>query len=356
MNKFKILFLLSLAVMIFTACSEEEVPKKELVRPVKTMTVGRVKDEVGKGYPGTSKAAQEAELSFKVGGPIIKYNVNPGAMVRKGALVAAIDPRDYIIRKQSAEAAYNQAKAEADRYERLWKKGSVAKNDYDKKLARSLELKAALEDAINDLKDTKLYASFTGFYGPKLVEIGQEVQPYEPVATLSNLSVIEIVTTIPEQLAVKFRDFESFEVRFDTYPDQVFTARLKEMEKVPTPEGFKLHLYLNYKFNPNNPKQPKISAGMSCRVNINLKSDESQNFIIPFSAVFEGETDNTQSVWIVDTNTMTVKKQHVKIGNFVGKEYVLIEKGLKSGQTIVVAGAKRLIEGQKVKILDQKHF
>jgi len=356
MNKFKILLFFSLAVVMITACSEEEAPKKELIRPVKTMTVGGIKDQVGTGYPGTSKAAQETELSFKVGGPIIKYNVNPGAFVRKGALVAAIDPRDYFIRKQSAEAAFNQAKTEADRYERLWKKGSVAKNDYDKKYARAMELKAALEDAINDLNDTKLYAPFSGFYGPKLVDIGKEVQPYEPITTLSNLSVIEIVTTIPEQLAVKFKQFESFEVRFDTYPDHVFSARLKEMEKVPTPEGFKLHLYLDYKFNSRDPKQPKISAGMSCRVNINLKSEEVSDYVIPFSAQFEGQTDETPSVWIVDTGSMTVKKQHVVLGNFVGKEYVEIKKGLKSGQTIVSAGSKRLVEGQKVKILDPNQF
>ncbi len=356
MKNFKILLMLPALILIFGACSKEEAPKKKLIRPVKTMVIGNVKDVVGKGYPATTMASQETELSFRVGGPVIKYNVNPGAMVRQGALVAVIDPRDYIIRRQSAAAAYEQAKAEADRFERLWKKGSVAKNDYDKKYARALELKAALEDAINDLKDTKLYAPFTGFYGPKLVDIGQEVKPHQAVTTLSNLSVIEVVTTIPEQLAVKFKQFESYEVRFDTYPDHVFTARLKEMEKVPTSEGFKLHLFLNYKYNSKDPKQPKISAGMSCKVNINVKSDESERVVIPFSAVFEGEKDNYPSVWILDTGTMTVKKQQVTLGNLVGKNYVLVKSGLKHGETIVVAGAKRLVEGQKVKILDQKQF
>ena len=272
MNKLKISLFLPAIFILLVACGKKEEHKRILIRPVKTMTVVKATNDLGRGFPGTTKALQETELSFRVGGPLIKYNVNPGARVVKGQLVAVIDPRDYIVAKQAAEAAYNQAKEEAARYERLWKKGSVAKNDYDRKYARAMEYKARLENAINDLNDTKLRSPFTGFYGPKLAEVGQVLRPHQPITTLSNLKVIEIVTTIPEQLAVKMKEFESYEIRFDTYPDHVFSARFKEMEKVPTPEGYKLHLYLNYKFNPNNPKQPKITAGMSCNVNINLES------------------------------------------------------------------------------------
>jgi RND family efflux transporter MFP subunit len=358
MNRLKLFMMLSAIALLFVACGKEKAPAKKIVRPVKTMRVGGIKKEEGRGYPATTAPTQETELSFRVGGPLIKYNVNPGALVHKGALVAAIDPRDFIIAEQSARAGYNQAKAEADRYERLWKKGSVAKNDYDKKHARELETKAAWEDAVNNLKDTKLYTPFGGVYGPKLVEIGQEISPGEPITTLYNLSVIEVVTTIPEQLAVKFKQFESYEVNFDTYPGHTFTARLKELEKNPTPEGFKLHLYLNYKHNSKDLNQPKISSGMSCRVTINLTQDKDSvhSFVIPFAAVFEGETDKTPSVWVIDSETHKVRKQHVELGGFIGKDKVMIVGGLKSGQNIVVAGAKRLIEGQEVKILDQNNF
>jgi len=354
-------YLLSVMVLLFffIGCGEDEAPQKKIIRPVKATIVGSTVDLAGHGYPATTKASQESEISFRVGGPLIKTNVVEGAKVKKGTIIAEIDPRDYIIAERSARARYEQTKAEADRYERLWKKGSVAKNDYDRKKAAYLEAKAAWEDAVNNLNDTKLRAPFTGYYGPKLVDVGEDVRPKQPITTLANLEKIEVATTIPEQLAVKFRNFDSYEVIFDTYPGKVFKATLKEMGKVPTSEGYPLRLYLTHVNDPSKPDQPKISAGMSCRVNIKLKNlnKEDTQMIIPFSAIFEGETDKAPSVWVLEgKGTYKVKKQNVKLDGFAGKDYVKVESGLTAGQRIVIAGAKRLVEGQEVKILDQSAF
>jgi RND family efflux transporter MFP subunit len=285
-------------------------------------------------------------------------NVIEGMRVKAGELVAEIDARDYIIAEQSAKARYEQTKAEAERYKRLWQKGSVAKNDYDRKYANYLQAKANWEDAANNLKDTKLYAPFSGYYGPKLADVGTEIKAKQPVTTISNLDLIEVVTTIPEKLAVSFKRFKSYQVIFESYPDHVFEATLKDIGKVPTPEGYTLTLYLKHKNDPNNPNQLKVTAGMSCRVNINLdSSSDDESKIIPTAAVFEGQTDNIPSVWVLEgKDTLTVRKQHVKLGGFAGKDYIKIVSGLETGQKIVAAGAKRLVEGQKVKILDQNAF
>jgi RND family efflux transporter MFP subunit len=354
MKRLSTLLVTTLIILFFTGCKEEEVQKKEVIRPVKVMKVAYYTNEAGQGYPGTTKAAKEADIAFRVGGaPIIVNNVVEGKKVNKGDLIAAIDPSDFKIKVQSAQARYNQAKAESERYQRLWKKGAVSKNDYERKYAIYKEAESAYKEAQNNLKYTKVYAPFTGYYGPKLADIGDIVAANQPITKVYDLSKIEVITTIPEQLAVNFKNFEEYQIIFDTYPDTVFSATLKEMEKTPTPEGFKLHLYLNYKTTRTSTK--KISAGMSCRVNIILKNGSSEDIIVPTSAVFEGDTDKTPSVWII-TNSMTVKKQHVKLDGFAGRDYIKIKSGLKPSQTIVVAGAKRLVEGQKVTILNQKDF
>jgi RND family efflux transporter MFP subunit len=357
MNKITTSVLTVLVLLFFASCKEKEAPKKEVIRPVKTMKVSYFINEEGKGFPAITKAYKETDLAFRVGdAPLIINNVVEGKKVNKGELVAAIDPTNFKIAVQSAKARYNQAKAEAERYERLWKKGSVSKSDYERKYAMYKEAESAYELAKNNLSYTKLYAPFTGYYGPKLADIGDVIKANQPITKLYDLSKIEVVTTIPEQLAVNFRYFDKYQVIFDTYPDTVFSATLKEMEKTPTPEGFKLHLYLDYKTTAKSSK--KISAGMSCRVNILLKEKEgisNQEIIVPTAAVFEGETDTVPSVWIV-TKDLTVKKQHVALDGFAGRDYIRIKSGLKPGQIIVVAGAKRLVEGQKVTILNQKNF
>ena len=298
-----------------------------------------------------TKETQESEMSFRVDGPIVKIKVIEGAKVKKGALIAEIDSRDYKVKLQSTEARYNQTKAESDRFYRLWKKGSVAKNDYERRFANFLEAEAAWEDAKNALSDTKLYAPYTGFFGPKMVDVGTEVRPKQTITTIVDLSVIEVNTTIPEQLAVQFLNFDKYDVIIETYPDMVFTATLKELEKKPTAEGYPLHLFLDHVNKSSN--QTKVSAGMSCRVNIILKqTGEEGNIIIPITAVFEGDSENSMAVWIIEPENNTVTKHNVVVGDVVGNDNIHIVEGLSIGQHIVIAGVQRLTEGDKVNILE----
>ena len=353
MNKLSILVVALVGLWMFSACGSDEPEKKSRIRPVKALTIGDFNDPTGKGYPGVTKENQESEISFRVGGPIIQYNVVEGARIKKGGLIAEIDPRDYRIDVQSTKARYDQTKAESDRYYRLWKKGSVAKNDYDRKYANYLEAEADWEDAKNALADTKLLAPYTGFYGPKLAELGDKVRVKQAITTLVDLSVIEVNTTIPEQLAIQFLNFDSYEVRLETYPDIVFKATLKELEKKPTPEGFPLHLYLDHANLTKDKTKLKVAAGMSCRVNIILKNaaDEKSRIIIPITAVFEGQLDKSTMVWIINPDN-TVKKQSVVAGDLVGHDGILIIDGLSIGEQIVIAGVHRLQEGDTVNNID----
>jgi multidrug efflux system membrane fusion protein len=341
-------------VTLLASCGSDKVPVQKKIRPVKSLIIGDIGDATGKGFPGVTQETKESEMSFRVGGPIVKLNVIEGARVDKGVLIAEIDSRDYRVVVQSTKARYDQTKAESDRFYRLWQKGSVAKNDYERRFANFLEAEAAWVDAKNALSDTKMYAPYTGFYGPKQADLGEEVRPKQAITTLVDLSVVEINTTIPEQLAIHLLNFEKYEVRLETYPDIVFGATLKELEKKPTAEGYPLHLFLDHKNIPDNDTQVKVSAGMSCRVNIILKTseDSKERIIIPITAVFEGEMDDEPSVWIIDPNTNTVQKQKVMIGDIVGNDAIHIMEGLVNGQQIVVAGVHRLTEGDEVNILE----
>lgn len=342
-----------LASLLISACGTKETQKEKKIRPVKSMVIGNTTDATGKGFPAVTKESQESEMSFRVSGPIVKLNVVQGARVKKGTLIAEIDSRDYKVSVQSTEARYNQTKAESERYYRLWKKGSVAKSDYERKFANYQEAQAAWEDAKNALDDTKLYSPYDGFYGPKLADVGEEVKPNQPITTIVDLSVIEVRTTIPEQLAVQFINFDKYKVEIETYPDMVFNATLKELEKKPTAEGYPLHLFLDHKNNLNKPDEVKVGAGMSCRVNIILKQNEGDNqkIIVPVSAVFNTDNDGIPSVWVIDENNK-VSIQNIEVGEFVGNDALEIKQGLNLGQQIVVAGVYRLNEGDEVKILD----
>jgi len=351
----KISFIATIAtIFLFSSCGSEEKENVKRIRPVKSITVGEYGDAIGKGYPGITKEYKDSDMSFRVDGPIIKYNVVEGERINKGALIAEIDPRDYLVVVQATQARYDQAKAESDRFERLWKKGSVSKNSYERRYATYLEAKANLDDANNQLSYTKLYAPYSGFFGPKLSDVGEDVRRKEAITTLIDLSVLEVITTIPEQLAVQLVNFDSYEVRLETYPDIVFNATLKNLEKKSTAEGFPLHLYLDHKNQLKNKTKIKVGAGMSCRVNINLKenTEEKNRIIIPITSVFEGDIDKSTMVWVINKDNNTVKSQNVVTGDLVGHDLIVIEKGISIGNQIVTAGAQRLSEGDAISNVD----
>lgn len=354
-NIFPISFLLTL--ILFSSCKEPEEVQKELIRPVKTIQVQGFDELMKKSFPGVSKEAREVELSFRVAGPLVQYNVNEvGQTFKKGALIAQIDPRDFQVELNAREARFVQAKAEKERFEVLYKKGSVAKNDLDTKEAAFREAKAEYENAQNEMNDTRVHAPFTGYVGSKLVENYQEVQAKQVIMTLVDLALIEVQLYIPENLAVNFKKFDEYMIEFETYPGKVFGATIKEMGKTPEAEGFPLTLYLDHKNVEGG--EFVIGSGFTCKVNIKLKGDNEEtvddDIIIPLTAIFEGNADNKTAVWVLDEGSMTVSKQYVTIGDLYSNDAVHIASGLAPGDLVVTAGVFKLTEGQKVKFLQDK--
>jgi multidrug efflux pump subunit AcrA (membrane-fusion protein) len=144
-------------------------PAPEAVRPVRAVKVGDLKAISGREFPGRAAAVDEVDLSFRVAGPLVSLPVDVGTEVKKGDVIASIDPRDYqaaldsaqgnLARAQAnllamergarpeeierlkaavaqAEASYQQALAEFERNAELLPEGAVSKSDYDISLAR----------------------------------------------------------------------------------------------------------------------------------------------------------------------------------------------------------------------------
>ncbi len=84
-----------LTVLVTSCSKEEDQATKEVVRPVKTMTITPSGDVSARTYPGRVRASQRVDLAFQVSGPLIKLTVEEGQQVKKGQLLARIDPRDF---------------------------------------------------------------------------------------------------------------------------------------------------------------------------------------------------------------------------------------------------------------------
>ncbi len=355
----KLILLCLVSSVIFVAC-KQEVEEKEKIRPVKMIKVGELADFTSAKFPGVSEELQLSEMGFKVAGPLVKLNAYEGKPVKKGELLAEIDPRDFKVDLTAKEGRYIQARAEKERYATLLVNKSVSKNEYDQKLAAYLEAKAAYNAAQNALVDTKLKAPFDGFIDKKYVENYERIRVGQPIVSLLDLSATEIKFAIPEMIAIQYRQFSEFLVSFDIYPDKVFTTTLKEIEKKSVGSaGIPVTLVLDHKTTKSS--KYKILPGLSCSVKIVLDegkdkvdSNTDLGILVPLSSVYEAPDSDTKFVWVINSESMIVNKREVSTGVLAGKDLIYIISGIESGEQIVAAGGNLLTENMKVKYLNSK--
>ena len=98
---------------LLVSCDAGEKKTDEPVR-IKVAEVEISLPSAEREFSFISKPFKETELSFRVGGPIDRFEVYAGNFYHRGDIIAEIDSRDFRIRKEQAEAIYNQAKAEFD--------------------------------------------------------------------------------------------------------------------------------------------------------------------------------------------------------------------------------------------------
>ncbi|MBQ3396949.1 MAG: efflux RND transporter periplasmic adaptor subunit, partial [Synergistaceae bacterium] len=185
----------------------ESEPEPEIIRPVRTITLQGGNDSMTRRYFGTVQGGKRADLSFRVSGTLNKINVEKGAAVKRGTLLATLDPRDFNTRIAQAQSALSQAEAQhknvqADfrRYENLYKQRAISKSQYDAyktqvDVARSNvnSASANLKSARDALRDTELRAPFEGIIADRKIENFQDVTAKQTIFSLQDLSTLEIV-------------------------------------------------------------------------------------------------------------------------------------------------------------------
>lgn len=161
--------LLSVLALLFHACGGKDTQDKQELS-VSTSQVTALPQNGNKEFPFIARPFRTSELSFRVGGPIDRFDVYAGNRYERGNIIAEIDPRDFRIRKERAEAVYRQSKAEFERIEALYRKENISASTYEKAKADYISAKTAFDTAVCELEDTRLTAPFTGYVGEVYIE------------------------------------------------------------------------------------------------------------------------------------------------------------------------------------------
>jgi len=184
-----------LAVLL-TSCGQR-VQNTDSKPAVKIDTVLSADRQIALQFPGRVKAAQDISLSFRVSGTIQYMHVNDGAYVRKGQLLAELDPTDYQIQLDAAEAEYQSVKAEAERVMALYKENVTTPDANDKAVYGLRQITAKYNHAKDQLAYTRLYAPFSGYVQKRLFDSHETVAAGMPVVSIISEGSPEVEINLP---------------------------------------------------------------------------------------------------------------------------------------------------------------
>jgi RND family efflux transporter MFP subunit len=299
------------------------------------------------------EAVEYVRLAFRVGGQVVNLPVVEGQRVKRGQLIAAIDPRDISLQYAADKAAYETATAQVERNKRLLQRQAISVQEYEISMANYQKAKSAYELSTNNMRDTRLTAPFDGSIEKRLVENYQRVTSGEGIVQLVNTQKLRIKFTVPDDYLYLLRAKDAkFKVVFDSYPDNVFSARLEEYLDIST-AGTGIPVTVAVDDPTFDRTRYDVKPGFTCK--IKLASDiapflEEKLMNVPLSAVW-GDSENRKTyVWVVKDGQ--VVRREVTVYSPTGEANVLVSRGLEPGETVVIAGVYQLTEGERVKVLN----
>lgn len=346
---FKHLLGFSGGLLILAACSPiVEEAQEEVVRPAKLIEILSTSNVQTLRSPAVIQASQSSDLTFQVGGEITSLSVVEGQEVRKGAVIARLNQRAYRNEVSQAKTAFDAAKIEFDRAERLLAGNAIARSVFEQRESQLDVARAQLDTANKAIEDTILRSPFSGVIATKHAKKFQNIQPLEKIVTLQTTGAAEAEVQIPSSLIAQSGrfSFTDTSVLLDSAPDQKIPATFLSIGTQADPAT---RTYtVKYGFTP--PEGLTILPGMTATVQVTATIQDDNKSIeqirIPLGAILsEGDA---QFIWVVDKETMTVSRREISLGPDIGDELV-VESGLQAGETIVGAGASYLHEGQKIR-------
>ena len=329
-------------------------------RPVLLEEVCSGNEMKNRAYPASVQASKEAPLSFRVSGPLVTVNGQPGDLIKKNTVLLEIDPRDFqdgirVLEAQlsGAHAALEKSKLDFERARSLLGENVISRASYDAakgafetSAASVKDIQARLKIARHQLTDTKLLAPFDGIVATRRVENHEMVSAGQVVLTVLDISSLEIKANIPEnEIAHKsLVPGQRATVEFASLPGRSFEAFLKEWSASPDPST---RTY-SVTFALPAPKEAKILPGMTGEISWGKQGDAEEAVSVPVGALISDGT-NGSAVWIFDPETSAPIKRAVRTGGFThGGNRVLVLYGLRSGEKIIAAGASFVVEGMKL--------
>lgn len=342
------------------ACGAEQ--PVESPRPALVVHPGGGAEAALSAYAGEVRAREESPLSFRVGGNLVRRNVDAGARVQKGEVLALLDAGDFALQAQAAQAQLAaadadlvRARGDRDRYAKLVGDKLISQSAYDAQVAaykaaegQARAARAQMDVMRNQEGYSQLRAPRDGVIASRQAEAGQVVAAGQTVFTLAADGGREVAIGLPENRIRDFSVGQPVMVELWNAPGQRLPGTIREI--APAADA-QTRTYAA-RVSLVGDAQQQVELGQSARVYVQENGSKAA-LKLPLSAIQRGSEGRT-TVWIVDPATARVRAQVVQLGRY-GEASVPVLGGVKASDWVVAAGGHLLREGQTVVPVDRNN-
>lgn len=325
---------------------------------------------------GTVNPVITVSIGSQVSGTIKELYVDFNSEVKKGQLLAQIDPALFEARVNESRASLNNAQANYERvksvmendlktynrYKALYERKFVAKSELD--LAESTykadvaslnaakaqiaQAKATLDNNLTNLRYTRIISPVDGIVVSRSVDVGQTVAASFQTPTLfsvaQDLTKMQIDTSVVEADIGRVKVGQDVEYTIDGYPDETFTGKVSQVRISPT--TVQNVVTYNVVIIIDN-KDLKLIPGMTANVSIITNKKENvlcvDNRALKFSpqTTKDGAKKKYQEygVWILEKNKP--KRVTVQIGASDENYTEITSDELKEGDRVIISSTSK---------------
>lgn len=352
-------------------------PKAAVVRTILVQETASGGQKTLLNASGYVTARRQATVSSKVTGKVIEVMVEEGMKIEAGQILARIDSsnveKGLRLAEAQSEAArkgleetranLEQAERELARFTQLAANKVASQSDLDRAEAEAKSLRARLEKQKADvvvserevaqwqqqLDDTVIRAPFSGIVTSKNAQPGEMISPMSAggsftrtgICTLVDMSSLEIEVDVNESYINRVEPGQKVEATLDSYPDWHIPSKVIAI--IPAADRQKATVKVRVGFEK---LEPRILPDMGVKVAFQSAEEKpaaSRSINIPKAAVHQW--DGHDVVWIARDGR--VEKRAVTVSAMRGDE-VTVAAGLNGGERVVVEGADKLAEGDRI--------
>lgn len=288
---------------------------------------------------GTINPVNYVDVSTNVAGKLENVLVKENDHVTQGQVIAYIDTRQLQAQVDNAKAALDKARLDMNRYKALIDQNAVAAQTYDDAVTAYEQAQSTYDRVSADLSDATITAPMSGTVIGTPLKAGQTISTgistQMIIATIADLSDLEIYLTVDETDIGNVKDGSKVEFTVDSKPGQTFTGYVSEIAK-----GTKGNMGVT------------SSSVVYYTVKVAIPADISQNFLPTMTARATILGDDIKNTLVVPLTALRTDKQGeyvyvIKDGQPVrttvstgvtGDTNVQILSGVSEGDEIIVSG------------------